>query len=58
VLFGMFALVAGSWAWSNRMGLAAGGKPAHQEWVRIGMMALFGYLTVSSYVRAARRGRR
>lgn len=58
VLFGMFALVAGSWAWNNRLDLAAGGKPAHQEWVRLGMMALFGYLTVSSYVRAAQRSRR
>jgi hypothetical protein len=57
VLFGMFALVAGSWAWSNRLDLAGSGKPAHQEWLRIGMMAVFGYLTVSSYVRAARRGR-
>ena len=58
VLFGMFALVAGSWAWSNRLDLAAGGKLAHQEWVRLGMMAVFAYLTVSSYTRAAKRSRR
>ena len=58
VLFGMFALVAGSWAWSNRVDLAAGGKLEHQEWVRLGMMAVFAYLTVSSYVRAAKRSRR
>ena len=58
VLFGMFALVAGSWAWSSRAELALGGTLAHREWVRLGMMALFGYLTVSSYVRAARRSRR
>jgi hypothetical protein len=57
VLFGMFTLLAGSWAWSNRADLVAGGKLEHQEWVRLGMMAMFGYLTVSSYVRAARRSR-
>lgn len=57
VLFGMFTLLAGSWAWSNRADLASAGKLAHQEWVRLGMMAVFGYLTVSSYVRAARRSR-
>jgi len=58
VLFGMFAAVAGVWAWTHRGDLAATGNPAHQEWLRIGMLALFGYLTVSSYVRAARRSRR
>ena len=58
VLFGMFALVAGSWAWSSRADMAAGGTLEHREWVRLGMLAVFGYLTVSSYVRAARRSRR
>ena len=58
VLFGMFAAVAGVWAWTHRGDLAVAGNPAHQEWVRLGMLALFGYLTVSSYVRAAKRSRR
>ena len=58
VLFGMFALVGGSWAWSYRADLAAGGTLAHREWVRLGMMALFLYLTASSYVKAAKRSRR
>jgi hypothetical protein len=54
----MFALIAGSWAWSYRADLAAGPSLAHREWVRLGMLAVFGYLTVSSYVKAARRSRR
>lgn len=58
VLFGMFAAVAGVWAWTHRGDLAGTGNPAHQEWLRLGMLALFGYLTASSYVRAARRSRR
>ena len=58
VLFGMFALVAGSWAWSSRADLSAGGTLMHREWVRLGMLVVFGYLTVSSYVKAAKRSRR
>lgn len=58
VLFGMFAAVAGVWTWTHRGDLVGTGNPAHQEWLRIGMLALFGYLTVSSYVKAARRSRR
>ena len=58
VLFGMFAAVAAVWVWTHRGDLAGSGTPAHQEWLRIGMLALFGYLTVSSYVRAAKRSRR
>jgi len=58
VLFGMFAVVAGAWAWNNRRDLAGAGTAAHQEWLRIAMFLLFGYLTVSSYVRAAERSRR
>jgi hypothetical protein len=58
VLFGMFAAVAGVWVWTHRADLAGNGTAAHQEWLRVGMLGLFGYLTISSYVRAARRSRR
>jgi hypothetical protein len=58
VLFGMFAAVAGVWAWNNRRDFMGSGLAAHQEWARVAMLGLFGYLTVSSYVRAARRNRR
>ncbi len=58
VLFGMFAAVAGVWVWTHRADLAGSGTAAHQEWLRIAMLGLFGYLTVSSYVKAARRSRR
>jgi hypothetical protein len=57
VLFGMFALVTGTWVWSHRHDLAAGGVARQHEWIGVGMFALFAYFTVSSYTRAAKRGR-
>lgn len=57
VLFGMFALVTGTWTWSHRYDLAAGGVLRQHEWIGVGLFSLFVYFTVSSYTRAAKRGR-
>ena len=57
VLFGMFALVTGTWTWSHRHDLAAGGVLRQHEWIGVGLFSLFVYFTVSSYTRAAKRSR-
>jgi hypothetical protein len=58
VLFGMFAAAAAIALWRDRAGFSAAGTPLHRAWFAAGMLVVFGYFTVSSYVRAARRGRR
>lgn len=58
VLFGLFALGSGTWAWGHRADLAGAGVARQREWFCVGMFVLFAYFTVSSYVRAAQRGRR
>ncbi len=58
VLFGMFAVVAGIAVWRERGDLRGSGAPMQHAWFAVAMLLVFGYFTVSSYVRAARRGRR
>ena len=58
VLFGLFAAVFGLWVWKMRADLWGAGVARERAWFAVGMMGVFLYLTVSSYVRAARRGRR
>ncbi len=58
VLFGMFAAAAGVEVWRERAALTATGTAMHRAWFAVGMTVMFGYFTVSSYVRAARRGRK
>jgi hypothetical protein len=58
VLFGMFAVAAAVAVWRDRGNFKVGGPPTHHAWFALGMFVVFGYFTVSSYVRAARRERR
>ena len=58
LLFGVFALSAGTWVWNHRHDLTGLGAVRERAWIVVAMFVLFGYFTVSSYVRAARRGRR
>jgi hypothetical protein len=58
VLFGLFAVAAGIAVWQDRGNFRVGGAAEHHAWVALGMLVVFGYFTVSSYVRAARRSRR
>jgi hypothetical protein len=58
VLFGLFAVAAGIAVWQDRGNFRVGGAAEHHAWAALGMLAVFGYFTVSSYVRAARRSRR
>ena len=58
LVFGMFALSAGTWVWKHRHDLHAAGQVKAQAWLVVVMLVLFTYLTISSYVRAARRNRR
>lgn len=57
VLFGMFALVTGGWAWGHRADLFAAGVVQQREWIGLGLFVLFAYFTVSSYTRASKRSR-
>jgi hypothetical protein len=58
VLFGLIAFAAGVAVWHDRSNFFVGGKAQHHAWFGAGMFALFAYFTVSSYVRAGRRGKR
>ena len=57
VLFGLFVLVAGGEAWHGRGELMRGGGRTH-EWFAVGMVLVFGWFMVSSFVKAKGRGRR
>jgi hypothetical protein len=58
VLFSLFAIVAAVTLWSHRADLHATGTPRQHYLAAVAMLVLFGYLTVSSFVRANRRSRR
>lgn len=61
VFFGIFAVYAASGAWKLRGELreTATNHDAHMHLLMAGMMALvFGYFCVSSFLRAARKGRK
>ncbi len=57
VFFGLFALSATIGVWKNRTALLAGGSAAGRVWFAAGIALVFGYFTVTSFVRARRRGR-
>ena len=60
VFFGLFAVTAGAGAWklwNGWHGISANHDPRAAFFVAVGMTALFGYFCVSSFVRAAHRGR-
>ena len=56
VLFGMFAGVAGLEAWKGRGAFAARVGTEHEGFALL-MMVVFGWFTVSSFLRAGRRSR-
>lgn len=61
VFFGLFALFAGGAAWKLRDSLhrTASNAEAHTHLqLAVGMMVIFGYFCLSSFLRASRRGRR
>ena len=58
VFFGLFALSAAIGLWQHRDEFLAGGFIHRRLWLGVLMFAVFFYFTVSSFVRAARRGRR
>ena len=57
VFFALFALFAGIDVWRRRGQFQGGGDPAHRAWFAVMMLAVFGYFSVTSFVRASRRGR-
>lgn len=60
VFFGIFAVFAASGAWKLRGSLheTTANRDTHMQLLMaVGMALLFGYFCVSSFVRAARRGR-
>lgn len=58
VLFGMFAVAAGAAVWRDRGNFLAGGNAGQHAWFAAAMLAVFAYFTISSYVKAAKRGKR
>ena len=58
VFFGLFALTAAIEVWRLHRNFRAGGDAAKHVWFAVAMLVVFGYFTVSSFVRAGRRSRR
>lgn len=58
--FALFALALGQGLWKERASFHAGtaAPGSNQVWVHAGLLALFTYFAVSSFVRASRRGKR
>ena len=57
VFFGLFALTAALGVWRRWGDLRAGVAAGHRLWFAVGMLVVFGYFSVSSFLRARRRGR-
>ena len=60
LFFGIFALVTGQqvWKWHAAVRLPPSAPDAQRLYLYVFLFALFGYFTVSSFVRARRRQRR
>ena len=58
VFFGLFAVTAGLAVWKSRWDLLGTGAGQQRAWFAVAMLLVFGYFTVSSFVRARRRGRK
>lgn len=58
VFFGLFALTAGLEAWKRRADFHAAASARQHAWFALAMLAVFGYFTLSSFIKASRRGRR
>ena len=57
VFFGLFAVTAAVGVWKSRGELHGEGTAEHRIWFAAGMLVLFGYFSISSFLRARRRGR-
>ena len=57
VFFGLFTLTAGAGVWKHRGDLLGSGAARQRVWFAFAMLVIFGYFTISSFVRARRRGR-
>lgn len=58
VFFGIFALTAGVEVFRHHADLLVPGAPRHHALFAVGMLLVFGWFTVSSFVNASRRSRR
>ncbi len=56
VFFGLFAVTAAAGIWKHRTDLLGSGAPRERAWFTVAMLVVFGYFTISSFVRAHRRG--
>ena len=57
VFFGLFVLTLGVEVWKRRADLLRTGAPREHVWFALAIALVFAYFTVSSFVRASRRGR-
>lgn len=57
VFFGLFMLTSGAEVWTRRKDFAAVGAAREHAWFAVGMLVVFGWFSVSSFVRAAKRGK-
>ncbi len=57
VFFGLFAVTAAVGIWKSRGELHGGAAAEHRLWFAAGMLIVFGYFSVSSFLRARRRSR-
>jgi hypothetical protein len=58
VFFGIFALTAGVEVFKHRADLHAAGPARQHLFFAVGMLVVFGWFTVSSFIQASRRSRR
>jgi hypothetical protein len=58
VFFGIFALTAGIELWKRHGDFRTPGDGRQHAWFALAMLVVFGWFTVSSFVRASRRGKR
>ena len=58
VFFALFAFTAGVEVWRRRWDLRLGTHAPRAGWFAVAMLLVFGYFAVSSFVKAAQRGRR
>jgi hypothetical protein len=58
VLFSLFAIAAAMEIWRRRADFHATGEPRRNLYIAIGMLLVFGWFTVSSFLRARRRAQR
>ena len=58
VFFALFALTSAVEVWKRRWDFRLGSHTPRADWFAMAMLLVFGYFAVSSFAKAARRGRR